>query len=715
MAVDTASLDRVRPGRSWHRWGTMRETKIVAVVMLALAGIAVFGIMQPQWIFTANTPTGGDMGAHVFLPAYVRDVLLPEGRILGWSNDWYAGFPVLYFYFPLPTLTIVGLDVFLPYGVAFKLVTIAGLVGLPFAAYFLIRCLGFSRPVATVAGVAGGSYVFMESHTIFGGNIAATLAGEFAFSWSLALGLVYVGLVARATREDRGFTPAAGVVLALAALSHIITTMVIVAITLPLLRRSSGWKPVFGAWGLGFAIAGFWAVPLLARVFDFTADMNWNPVEGWDKVLPREFLPIALLGVAGLAWAAMRRYQIGPLFYMAWVPVVGYFILDANEITKLYNARLLPFWYLSMFILAGVAVGLAVVEVARRVQPTRNALLVGTTLAAFFFLAVGAIGLSFAPGWARWNYKGYEGKESWPEYQALVSQIDTLPPGRVMWEANSDLNRYGTPMALMLLPYWTEGENPSMEGLYFESALTTPYHFLNAAEVSQRPSNPVRGLDYHTFEFERSLEHLPLFNVDYYVAFTDEAKTKADEMLTRVLTSDPFAVYTLPESELVDVATVMPGVLASGDFEEAARTWYDDVDRLDQWLVADGPEDWPVVTDPAAPYPALGRPVVGGGTVSDIVLENHRIAFRTTAVGVPHLVKVSHFPNWRASGAEGPYRAAPSLMVVVPTQEDVELTFGYTWAEILGFVLTGGALVGLGAYWWVGRRRRRARVPLGRA
>ena len=32
-----------------------------------------------------------------------------------------------------------------------------------------------------------------------------------------------------------------------------------------------------------------------------------------------------------------------------------------------------------------------------------------------------------------------------------------LPCGRAHWEYESNLDRYGTPMALMLLPYWTNG------------------------------------------------------------------------------------------------------------------------------------------------------------------------------------------------------------------------------------------------------------------
>ena len=68
--------------------------------------------------------------------------------------------------------------------------------------------------------------------------------------------------------------------------------------------------------------------------------------------------------------------------------------------------------------------------------------------------------------------------------------------GRAMWEYEPELDRLGTPMALMLLPYWTDGCIGSMEGLFFESAASTPYHFLNQSELSARPSRPQRDLRY---------------------------------------------------------------------------------------------------------------------------------------------------------------------------------------------------------------------------
>ena len=57
------------------------------------------------------------------------------------------------------------------------------------------------------------------------------------------------------------------------------------------------------------------------------------------------------------------------------------------------------------------------------------------------------------------------------------------------------------------------------------------------------------------------------------------------------------------------------------------------------------------------------------------------------------LVKASYFPNWQVDGADGPYRVAPNLMVVVPTDEHVELTYGRQPVEWVGYALT---LLGIG-------------------
>jgi len=62
--------------------------------------------VQPHLLFRNTTPSGGDMGAHVWQPAYIAITSCPL-RLTGWTPDWYAGFPAMVFYFPCPSLAIV--------------------------------------------------------------------------------------------------------------------------------------------------------------------------------------------------------------------------------------------------------------------------------------------------------------------------------------------------------------------------------------------------------------------------------------------------------------------------------------------------------------------------------------------------------------------------------------------------------------------------------
>jgi hypothetical protein len=183
--------------------------------------VFVFVQLGPHNVLSDTTPAGGDMGAHVWGPAYLRDHLLTSGRLTGWSPDWYAGFPAYQFYMVLPSLLIALLSYVLPYGVAFKLVAISGVLSLPVCAWAFGRLSRLPFPIPPLLAVAATMYLFDRSFSILGGNIPSTLAGEFAFSMSLSFALLYLGVVARGleTGKYRGW---AAVLLALTALCHLI-------------------------------------------------------------------------------------------------------------------------------------------------------------------------------------------------------------------------------------------------------------------------------------------------------------------------------------------------------------------------------------------------------------------------------------------------------------------------------------------------------------
>lgn len=740
------------------------------LIVGAAISLAILAVLNPRLLFSATTPTGGDMAAHVAVPAFLRDVLLPKGRILGWSMDWFAGYPVFYFYFPLPSLVVVLLDLLLPYGVAFKLVTVAGLLATPPATYYLARSIRCGRAVSTISAAGGAVFIFMESFTIYGANVLSTMAGEFSFSWSFALSLVYLGLLIRAVRDSPRYMGPAMLVLAASILCHIITTIAFMIASLAVLFWKGAWRRALPIWAGGFAISAFWFLPLLARL-GFSSDMAWTPLRTWDDLFPLEMWLLLPAAVAGAVWIFRRTQRALPVLVLAVFPLIYYplpFALPElfpgiwNARWKLWNGRLLPFWYFGATFFAAIGVGAFCLWLAKRLPDrisglvpralfvaagavaviliqreenlprylpwTVGILIAGALLLSMLWLkpvdsrsfmaltgagvlVLGALaGITIMNGWARWNFAGYEGKAKWPEYEALMETTATLLPGRIQWEYAKTMNDYGSPMALMLIPYWTEEDFGSMEGLFFESSLSTPFHFLNQAETSKEPSSPIPGLDYHRFDFTRGVPHMQLFGIDYYVSYTPEAKAAADTRaeLTEVASTPPFTFYEVANSDLVVAAEYLPAVyegpsnsllarllgvfgIGSGEdretFEQFSLDWYGRIELLERWIATDGPENWPRVTsvDELADSPQLPSQEA---RITNVVLEEDRVSFRTSAIGVPHLVKVSYFPNWQAVGADGPYHAGPSFMIVIPTENEVTLTFGNTVVENIGWLLS---------------------------
>ena len=85
------------------------------------------------------------------------------------------------------------------------------------------------------------------------------------------------------------------------------------------------------------------------------------------------------------------------------------------------------------------------------------------------------------------------------------------------------------------------------------------------------------------------------------------------------------------------------------------------------------------------------------------------VSFHVSRVGTPVEVKVSYFPNWQAHGADGPWRIAPNLMVVVPTSHDVSLVYASSASDKVGELISLLSLLGVVALFIIGRRARRSR------
>jgi len=807
---------------------TMEPQRVVTFVLVALSTVFVAWNVQPDLWFDDTTPTGGDMGAHVWSPAYLRDVLLPEFRLAGWSPDWYAGFPAFTFYMVVPSLLIVMVNVGLggpswvpiiavgalaviaalvrnrlgttparnaalfgvvavgfvlivpvEYGAAMKLIVVAGMVTLPIAAWSMGKLGGLAFPGPGLMAVATIPFLFDRSFNIYGGNLLSTMAGEFANSLGLTFAVVFFGVAARGMETGRHRGPAAAL-LALAGLTHLFAAFfsLVCLLALWLVRpgvRTTAWLAVVGP--LAGLLSAFWVLPFFWNR-SLLNDMGWGKERRyvaalWDRngsFGDQTFLandpPLQVLivfAVLGAVLCGIRRVRFGMAMTMVALAFAALFLLLPEG--RLWNVRLLPYYYLSINFMAGIAVaeiGRLLASATRSFGSGRHAFAAAFAPAALASLVVFlAFGLTLrslpggtvddqgryswlgvfqtterhlGPLWAAHNFNGYERTGAYPEYSLMVATMDEVGQefgcGRALWEYQSErLGSYGTPMAPMLLPHWTDGCIGSMEGLYFEASATTPYHFLLQSELSTSPSRAQRDLPYSNLSINQGVGHLQDLGVRYYMAFTDQALTHAhtDPRLTEVATAGPWVVFLVADSDLVVGLDRMPVVVdgVQGGGEE----WL--VPTVGWWqaenvpLIAEsGPDEWPstsmtVIEESitalaqavennsgrvaemralAAGLPTvLPSETVTPAMVSDIVTDEFSISFEVDEIGKPVLVRTSYFPNWEATGAEGPFRVAPNLMVVVPTDTSVELSYGRSGIELVSLVLTIAGIAGLGA------------------
>lgn len=800
MTDETAPMTGA--GRFWRRllrrpiawvrapWPAARIAMVVTTASaLVVTTVVMMNVVHfaPLWpardlVFDDTTPTGGDFGAHVWGPAFLRDHLLSSWRLNGWSMDWYAGFPAYRFYMVLPALAVVAVDLVAPYGVALKLVGIAGLVTLPTACWAFGRLARFRYPMPELFAFAGLAFALDESFSIYGGNLKSTMAGEFSFSLSLSLAMFGLGALAAGMRTGR-YRVWASVLIAAAAVSHgivaifvLLAAAVIVAVRLD--RQRLFYAISVG--GTALLLSLWWVGPFLLN-HEYMTDMKYGfRPQGADDSFWEMFFPltapldmiITTLAVIGFAASIARRHLEGVALGVIALALVALVYLTRDSlpvIGLLWNPRLLPFLYLVRLLLMMVGLVEVLTLVWNAIRDRRATALNGA-FSGTAFAAVGALGVlvvvgwvfqvlpgggyrqvgdaqvyAWGPlratttntdaqgdGWARYNFMGYEGRrEYYTEYHAVITTMagvgDDHGCGRALWENSPDNGDYGTTMALMLLPHWTDGCIASMEGLFFEASGTTPYHFLATAAMSQQSSNPVRELRYVDNDADVGVGHLQDLGVRYAMVRSDAAKAEAaaQDELELIATTGPWEIYLVSDADIVTPLAAQPVVVEGRPGDQRERhlelgtSWFQ---QRGEWPVAvadDGPADWQrieVVVDQARretePSRRVDIVVPAPGTIidvvdlepveiSDVVIEQQQVRFGVDRTGVPVLVRVSYFPNWRATGAEGPYRVAPNMMVVVPTADEVVLSFERSRTDWVFSALSFGG-VALCVYW---RRR----------
>jgi hypothetical protein len=739
-----------REGLAAARTRTVWVQRGLTVLTFGAIYLVLLKTLHWNLILTATTAAGGDMGSHHYVASFLREDLLPRGRVTGWAPGWFAGIPMLTFYFPLPYVLIALLSFPLGDQVAFKLVTVLGLLALPLTSWGAFRVLRLREPAPLLAACGATVFLFMtqvtptEQFTIWGGNIASTMAGEFPFSISFALLPLALAVLWRVCEDGRGWR-AASLLVAAVVLSHILTTIVlmlslaVLVLRRPLAAALASMRRLALVMGVAFCLTAFWALPFVLRV-QYTAHFRWTQKPEYSLLFPNQIRPYLLLSLVGLG-VAVARGERRVLLY-AWPAAATAFVFVAllrlAPQAALWNARMLPFLYLFSLLVAAYGASVVAGRLAELLQRRTGVSLRYAWLAVVVVMVVAPVRVAwrqrgFVPGWAKYNYSGFEAKPAWPEARALFDTLAALPQGRVMWEFNRDYERFGTTRTLENIPAFSG--QPTMEGLLIESSINAPFHFINQKETSEAFTEAVPGVHYPDgMDFPTGLAHLRLYGVRYYVAYDAcqdkqkqwlrcedlgrqdvEMQAAAAAGLPVVKRSGRFTIYRVGSGDLVEVPKFRPVLVDHPDWRANGLAWYANPDWLQTPLVfassrikaataafaRAGP--LPLTSLPREPLARPGELAATSNRTGDV------ISFTTDRIGEPHIVKVSWFPNWHVEGAEGPWMLSPGLMVVVPTQAQVRLYYGDTPVDLAGKALTVGGFGALLAPTVIRRVRARRR------
>lgn len=645
------------------------KDKLIDLIVLGLLFAYLLAFFDPRLLFSATITTGGDTGSHYYTAIYLRDYLLPHGKIMGWLPGNYAGFPLFYHYFPFPFLLIVLLGYLVTLPIAFKLITVLGIFLLPLAVYYSFRRLKYPFPVPVCGAVLTLPFLFMEANSMWGANIPSTLAGEFSYSLGIALLFFFFGSLYSGIEKNKMLV-VNGCLVALMALCHGYALIFSVIIGSYFLLVRTGFRRnlwyLARVFGLGFLLSAFWLVP-----FFFTLPYVTEYVTAWQINSLLEIVPIVLWPGLGLSLAALffnRRDRRTAYFaYCFGVGLVFYFL---GPRIGLLDIRFIPVLQILLAIFG-----------ATLLWPINKRLKQPELLPAILLLATilfTSANVTYIKGWIDWNYSGFEGKKSWPLFQQINTYLRQSGPGRVAYEHSLQNNDFGTERAFESLPFFADRE--TLEGLYMQSSVSSPFIFYLQSLYSKSCSTPFPQYTYGRLDLAKALPRLKLFNVVEYLARSPEAKAQAAKLkeLRLEKTFGDYNLYRLTTSSGHYVVPLdrQPQAVQPRRWKEAFFEWFIS-DRINGPLLARTAS-----LEGANSYRPLGKVIITEK------LTPEELVFTTNHPGYPHLIKISYHPNWQVSGAKKIYLVSPSFMLVYPEQHKIKLTFRPGWPERLGLLLT---------------------------
>lgn len=543
-------------------------------ILLALLGAVVLAIDVPWELLISNTiPAGGDNPSHPVLMQSLSEALFSHFAIVHYSCRFWGGFEMFQFYFPLPYLAAAVLSKFMGGNVAFKLVSIAGLIAFPPAFYMLSRKLGVTKTVSALASLLSLSFLFTDAHVMWGGNVYSAYAGMIGNSWAFPFFLMAFGCLYTA-RSTHSFSAPALAFSVLAIMSHFFGLFMLFVLYCIFLcedafllirtpsrqfRRGtiSSFIP-FHATGLATVVLmSWWIIPLFYyQPYSSGLGGNWNiSLLNTFTFTEKIFFALALLiGVVQIVRSRLHASAMRFMLIYLGVFIICFLSNDWLKSAAFVNIRLWPTIYLSLYLILVLAA-----DYLFRSLPL---LFFCPVAIAFFFILPGERSFEHSRQLMQWNFSGLESKEGWNDYSDMLKVLRSEPPSRVSFESDGSNNALlGSVRAFEMLPYLTEHE--IVEGGIANSARHAGVGYTLQCLMSTTCAGWPQGSIMPEKDIPRAIDYMHALGVGYHIASRPENRRALEDTgaFDVLYNGRYFGLYRLKErSPMVEVFG--PGVWA---------------------------------------------------------------------------------------------------------------------------------------------------------
>ncbi|RZB29832.1 MAG: hypothetical protein SRB1_02112 [Desulfobacteraceae bacterium Eth-SRB1] len=406
---------------------------------------------------------------------------------------------------------------------------------------------------------------------------------------------------------------------------------------------------------------------------------------------------------------------------LAFGCIVGYFSAHFMEIPDIRFFPPLIFALILIFFADTLGPFLGSLSLKKKI--------IGAITITYICIVAVYLGTSKADDWFRYNNEGYEYRAGYHDFISVNNYlktcyhgkfIDALNAPRVGYEKCDLYGQYGGARVFESIPLFSGRQ--TLEGIHYASSIAAKFNAFLQTEFSRDIKTPTSYI-FSKINPKSLPQHFDLYNLSQLILMTDEARNAAaaSPFFEKEAEFGAISVYRYKacNGRYVDAPKVYPVLYLRDDWVNAFFQWYKRPELADVLFVpgkfVKNKEDRATFAGETSDIDNLAdfkKNVIDQNDLKiNTYLEHLRIRFTTNGIGLPHLIKVSYFPNWKVEGANAVYPVSPHLMLVIPRENEVTLTYKTSLWEKAGMALTAGTLIILlliGIFRMMPRRIRRS-------